>query len=125
MAKRHPALVPVARDHHEGLLLAVRLQQGEKALERLWSHDTAWQARFVVDFFNDHLIRHFAVEEVKIFSLADVEVPASRSAVEELKRHVRQVNCTNCGASIFAWKTGSFFRSWKPRSEPIGSLSLK
>ncbi len=87
MAKRHPSLIPVARDHHEGLLLAVRLQQGEQALERLWSHETAWQVRTIVDFFRDHLIRHFAVEEEKVFPLAADKVPAARPIVEELKRH--------------------------------------
>lgn len=85
MAKRHPALVPVSRDHHEGLLLALRLQQGEKALLKLWSHDTSWQASVVVDFFRDHLIRHFAVEEEKVFPLALAEVPGSAPTVEKLK----------------------------------------
>lgn len=69
--KRHPALVALSQDHHDGLLLAVRLQQGTKALERLWSHDPAWQAAEVVRFFGEHLERHFAVEENVLFPLAD------------------------------------------------------
>ena len=86
MAKRHPALVPVSRDHHDGLLLAVRLQQGERALLRLWSHEPAWQARYVVEFYRDHLQRHFAVEEEQIFPLAVKHVAAAVPIVQELSR---------------------------------------
>jgi hemerythrin-like domain-containing protein len=68
--KRHDSLVPLSREHHDGLLLAVRLQQGEKALERLWSHDPAWQAAEVVRFFDAHLAEHFRTEEEELFSEA-------------------------------------------------------
>ncbi len=84
MAKRHPSLVPVSRDHHEGLLLAVRLQQGENALLKLWSHDTAWQARAVVDFYQEHLVRHFAVEEEKVFPTAQQSVAEAAPIVTKL-----------------------------------------
>jgi hemerythrin-like domain-containing protein len=69
MAKRHPALIPVARDHHDGLLLAIRLQQGDRAELKLWSHDPALQTEFVLSFYEQHLKRHFAVEEEQVFPL--------------------------------------------------------
>ena len=69
--KRHKALESLSHDHHDGLLLAVRLQQGDKALERLWSHDPLWQAEFVVRFFNDNLSQHFEEEERFVFPLAE------------------------------------------------------
>lgn len=69
MAKRHPALVPVARDHHDGLLLAIRLQQGDRAELKLWSHDPQLQTEFVLAFYEQHLKRHFAVEEDQVFPL--------------------------------------------------------
>ena len=53
--KRHDSLVPLSREHHDGLLLAVRLQQGRAALPRLWSHDLVWQAEYVTRFFGEHL----------------------------------------------------------------------
>lgn len=69
--KRHAKLVVLSREHHDGLLLAVRLQQGEQALERLWSHDPLWQAAEVVRFFETHLTPHFADEENLLFPLAE------------------------------------------------------
>lgn len=68
--KRHSSLIPLSREHHDGLLLATRLQQGKKALPRLWSHDLHWQAHYVVAFFDDHLDRHFRIEEEIVFPTA-------------------------------------------------------
>ena len=82
--KRHPALVPLSREHHEGLLLAVRLQQGPRALLRLWSHDLRWQAEFVTRFFDDHLAHHFAAEEEILFPAAVKYFPADDPIVERL-----------------------------------------
>jgi hemerythrin-like domain-containing protein len=65
--KRHPGLQTLSRDHHEGLLLAVRLQQGPKALLRLWSHDPVWQADYVIRFYREHLAGHFEEEETMLF----------------------------------------------------------
>lgn len=84
MAKRHESLIPLARDHYEGLLLAVRLQQGKNALERLWSHDPAWQANYVADFFDKHLRPHFAAEEQALFPLAKEHIKESVPLVDEL-----------------------------------------
>ena len=67
--KRHPGLIPLSREHHDGLLLATRLQQGRNALLRLWSHDLVWQAQYVVKYFREELIDHFATEEEIIFPL--------------------------------------------------------
>jgi hemerythrin-like domain-containing protein len=74
--KRNPAFHPLSREHHDGLLLAIRLQQGERALPRLWSHDRAWQAEFVVRFYNEHLRRHFLSEEEQLFPVAEGKSPA-------------------------------------------------
>lgn len=84
MAKRHESLVPLARDHHEGLLLAMRLQQGKNALERLWSHDPSWQAKHVVGFYDQHLRPHFDAEEQALFPLAKEHIKESVPLVDEL-----------------------------------------
>ena len=68
--KRHPAFVSLSQEHHDGLLLATRLQQGTNALLRLWSHDLHWQAEYVVKFFDDNLLQHFSVEEEIVFPVA-------------------------------------------------------
>jgi iron-sulfur cluster repair protein YtfE (RIC family) len=88
MAKRHVSLIPLARDHYHGLLLAVRLQQGEQALPRLWSHDPQWQADYVVDFYEKDLKHHFEAEERGLFPyIADVK--GASSIVEELLQEHR------------------------------------
>lgn len=69
--KRHESFVALSREHHDGLLLATRLQQGRNALLRLWSHDLHWQAEYVVRFFDDYLANHFRTEEEIIFPLAE------------------------------------------------------
>ena len=72
--KRNISLVPLSQDHYDGLLLAVRLQQGSRALERLWSHDPVWQANYVVEFYEQHLTPHFEAEEAVVFPLAKIHL---------------------------------------------------
>ncbi len=85
MAKRHPALVPLAREHHEALLFAVRLQQGRRALLRQWSHDPAVQAKLLAGFYRSDLLRHFRAEENILFPLIDAHVPFLHSLVQTLR----------------------------------------
>lgn len=68
--KRHATFIPLSREHHDGLLLATRLKQGDAALLRLWSHDPNWQANVVVTYFDDSLDAHFRIEEEMIFPFA-------------------------------------------------------
>jgi hemerythrin-like domain-containing protein len=82
--ERHPALVSLSRDHHDGLLLAIRLQQGDRALLRLWSHDPFWQAKHVVQFYDEHLIRHFAEEEETLFPFAMNHLGEQSNIVDRL-----------------------------------------
>jgi iron-sulfur cluster repair protein YtfE (RIC family) len=79
--KRHPALVPLSKDHHFGLLLCWKIRTGIKkeiAPERI--------IEYVVYFFNDHLKPHFAEEEQFIFVLLK-ENDEKRLMAE--KQHVR------------------------------------
>ena len=87
--KRDQALVALSRDHHDGLLLAVRLQQGKKALLRLWSHDPFWQAKYVVKFYEDHLISHFEAEENILFPLAEQHLNDSSLVKQLMEDHVQ------------------------------------
>ncbi len=64
--KRHPALVPLSKDHHFGLLLCWKIRTGIKndiSADRL--------VNYVNYFFNDHLKPHFREEEQHIFTLLD------------------------------------------------------
>ncbi len=83
--KRHKALIPLSKEHHEGLLLAVRLQQGPKALQQLWSHDPFWQADYVVKFFEEYLDEHFDAEEQFVFPLFSQHIKDHQDVVQKLK----------------------------------------
>jgi len=98
VAKRHPSLIPLSRDHHDGLLLALRLKQGRKALLHQWSHDPSWQANYVAEFFNDHLVPHFEAEESVLFPAMRRYVKESAKTIEklldqheEIRKRVRQL----------------------------------
>ena len=82
--KRHDTLTPLSRDHHDGLLLATRLQQGNKALLRLWSHDPGWQASYVVRFYDEDLAPHFEAEEKILFPLARKHIHDPRDIIDRL-----------------------------------------
>ena len=88
--KRHESLVELSKDHHEGLLLAVRLQQGPRALLRLWSHDPVWQCEFIVRFWDEHLRMHFAAEEQHVFPMA-VRLLSNANLVTQLKKEHAQM----------------------------------
>ncbi|MCU0454160.1 MAG: hemerythrin domain-containing protein [Bacteroidetes bacterium] len=90
MAKRHPALVPVARDHHDGLLLAIRLQQGDRAELKLWSHDPVLQTEYVLAFYDQHLTRHFTVEEEQVFALGR-DIRDAVALIDHLTDQHRQI----------------------------------
>ena len=83
--KRHESFRQLSSDHHEGLLLAIRLQQGGKALLRLWSHDLQWQAVYTVKFFEDHLVTHFDEEERVVFPAAEEHLVEHRAIVDRLR----------------------------------------
>jgi hemerythrin-like domain-containing protein len=64
--KRHPALVPLSKDHHFGLLLCWKIRTGIKK-----GISTQRMVDYVNYFFNDHLKPHFLEEEQHIFVLLD------------------------------------------------------
>jgi len=84
MAKRHPALIPLSREHHDGLLLAWRLQQQRIAVLRLWSHEPDWQRDYTLDFFNNYLNTHFKVEENILFKAASKSIPSETKIITKL-----------------------------------------
>lgn len=60
--KRHPALIGLSKDHHQGLLLCWKIRTGFKKgveAERI--------KNYVNHFFAHHLIPHFKIEEEQVF----------------------------------------------------------
>ena len=82
--KRHQSFVSLSREHHDGLLLATRLQQGNTALLRLWSHELRWQAEYVVKFFDDLLATHFEEEEEIVFPYAKEYLGEHKRLIDRL-----------------------------------------
>lgn len=79
--KRHKALQPLSRDHHQGLLLSWKIRSGfSKNIEvsRIKTY-TDW-------FFETHLMPHFELEEAHIFSLLDENNELVKRALTDHRR---------------------------------------
>lgn len=98
--KRHPALVPLSRDHHRALLLAQGLRAGgPRTLREELPEDPRARARHFLDVWRTELAPHFALEEETLLpalegrdAALDVEIArvrddheAIRGLVEELR----------------------------------------
>lgn len=60
--KRHSALVPLSREHHETLILARLLQKGAPEYKGLPTDNTG-KAEYANDHYKKELIQHFRKEE--------------------------------------------------------------
>ncbi len=60
--KRHAALIPLSREHHDGLILARLLQKNAPSYKGLPT-DSSGKAQYAIKFYHDELIEHFELEE--------------------------------------------------------------
>jgi Hemerythrin HHE cation binding domain len=85
--KRHPALIPLSRDHHNGLVRASRLRRAGKdgdASARLMA------AREFVEFFRNEEREHLRDEEEELFPLLLRHVPSQPAPLREARvQHVQ------------------------------------
>lgn len=72
--KRHNALQPLSRDHHQGLILAQLIKKGAPAYKGL---PTSLKDKkdYVISFFNSELKKHFKKEEEILFPPAKDKSP--------------------------------------------------
>jgi iron-sulfur cluster repair protein YtfE (RIC family) len=90
MARRHPSLIPLSRDHHDALALAFRLQHPSPpgpATAMTPPSTAESRARETLDFFVAHLEGHFRAEEEVLFPAvvgADRADGACRALVADL-----------------------------------------
>ena len=73
--RRSPALVPLSRDHHQGLLLCWKIRQGLKG-----GVEEVRIASYVRHFFAHDLESHFSQEEDYIFPLLPADHPQRQTA---------------------------------------------
>ena len=83
--KRHPAFIPLSKDHHFGLMLCWKIRTGlgkSVSPERI--------AAYVNYFFQDHLNKHFEEEEKYIFTLVGEE-DEKRATAEQQHYKLREL----------------------------------
>ena len=82
---RHSSLIPLSHDHHEALLVALRLKKGGPTSphDTLWSHELPKQVHSLQLFFERELLPHFKLEEEILFPAA--------SGLEELQPTVKNL----------------------------------
>jgi len=86
MARRHPSLIPLSRDHRDALALAFRLKHPSPpgpATAVTPPSTPEGRARETLDFFAAHLAGHFRAEEQILFP-AIVASPAADDACRAL-----------------------------------------
>jgi hemerythrin-like domain-containing protein len=82
--KRHPALIPLSRDHHFGLLMVWKVRQGQSR-----GVDPQRLFNYINYFFPAHLESHFSLEKDVVFSylakndLLRKEVEAQHKAIRK------------------------------------------
>ena len=92
MAKRHPTLVPLSQDHHQGLTLALRCRK--QALGQLnpgnpdGMKERVDEAR---DFYLQRLRPHFEAEEKVLFPLIRSHSGESHQILDELLLEHEQI----------------------------------
>ncbi|NEV93707.1 hemerythrin domain-containing protein [Psychroflexus sp. YR1-1] len=76
--KRHDALKNLSREHHDGLIFALRLQKGvaKKAKLQAMEAYAAW-------FWKHHLLPHFTMEEKQLFPRVDEGHPLVKEARQQ------------------------------------------
>ena len=84
--KRHPALVPLSRDHHYALRQALWLRRAAKAAE---TATAVRVAREYLAFHRDELVAHMADEDDVVFPALE---PFDRPATDRLRREHREVH---------------------------------
>jgi hemerythrin-like domain-containing protein len=85
--KRHPALIPLSRDHHDGLVQAVRLRRA--AADRDAAARLAAAREFVEFFRNDERV-HLRDEEEELFPLLLRHVQSQPAPLREARlQHVQ------------------------------------
>lgn len=83
------ALIPLSHDHHNGLLVALRMKKGGPASHRdSWPSEINAQRDALMQFSRKELLPHFALEEEILFpSLSST--PSLESLISELMNEHR------------------------------------
>jgi iron-sulfur cluster repair protein YtfE (RIC family) len=82
---RHPSLLPLSHDHHHGLALALRCRkQALGQLKPMGAAGLRLRAAECLDFYRNHLVGHFQVEEEVLFPALREALPQCTALIDEL-----------------------------------------
>ncbi|MCC6288945.1 MAG: hemerythrin domain-containing protein [Chitinophagaceae bacterium] len=84
--KRHTALLPLSREHHNALILAQLIKKDAPAYKGMPT-DTQGKINYAVDFFETDLRAHFYKEEVVLEKVKHVNVEIDTLAKEIIAEH--------------------------------------
>jgi hemerythrin-like domain-containing protein len=88
--KRHSSLVPLSRDHHGALMLAQLIKKDAPAYTGLPT-TTEGKAKYALEFYEAHLVKHFAQEEQMLRSVTrthpSLELPSAEIFSEHKQLH--------------------------------------
>jgi len=88
---RHEALIPLSREHHHTLVLALRLKKGGPTTTKdNWPIDLEEQRIATLRFFRHEILPHFALEERTIFPAA-VHIAAAQAIVQTLRAQHHEI----------------------------------
>ncbi len=89
--QRHESLVPLSKDHYEGLLLALQIKTKDRIMLVGWPKEAAAQGKFIARFYQERLVRHFEAEEKALFPLIVEHIPSGKKQVEDLLNDHRSI----------------------------------
>ncbi len=86
--KRHPALIPLSREHQKGLLLAQLIKKNAPDYKGL-PKDNAGKMRYTKEFYSNDLVQHFKDEEELFFPfLKGKNIEVDNLISEILNEHI-------------------------------------
>lgn len=84
--KRHESLSPLSREHHGALILAQVLKKNAPAYKGLPT-DIAGKVLYATQFYNTHLIPHFAAEEMIFEKIKGISALLDDGLKEIIEEH--------------------------------------
>jgi iron-sulfur cluster repair protein YtfE (RIC family) len=88
--KRHKALQPLSRDHHQGLIIAQVLKKNAPAYRGLPS-TLEGKKEYSISFYNSELVKHFKMEEEILFPLVNGKNSEVDKLIEQIINEHRQL----------------------------------
>lgn len=87
--KRHEALAPLSRDHHEALILAQLLKKNAPVYKGMPDNGPS-KALYAMEFFRTKLQAHFSIEE-QILQKVKIYNPVIAELTEEIIKEHEQI----------------------------------